>query len=1060
MIEDIYPLSPMQQGMLFHSVYAAESSIYFEQLSCVLRGELNVAALKRAWQEVLDRHAVLRSSFAWEDLEEPVQIVERDVSMPITEMDWRTLSTDEQNTCLTEFLVADRAAGFDLREAPLMRVALIQKSAAEHQLVWSHHHSLLDGWSLPLLLHEVFSLYESHSRGKPAALPPARPFRDYIAWLQKQDMASAEMFWREYLRGCTEPTPLALARTSSSVAMKEYGEQRVILTPALTEKLVKLTRSYQLTLNTVFQGAWALLLSRYSGEREVMFGATVSGRPAEIEGIEKMLGLFINTQPVRVEVNGEQKVGDWLRQLQDRCAAARQYEYAPLSSLQRWSEIGSGRALFDSLLVFENFPVDSELGQEIKGSISIADVSSFRLTNYPLMLMVSMGRQLRLLLNYDQSLFTDKSIERLLGHVKVLLEVIADGPEKCLSELSPLTASERRELILTGNATDRQYPAGVCLHELFERQVNQMPDAIAVVTDRKQLSYQELNAEANRLAHRLKTLGVGPEVRIAIMMERSVELVVAILAVLKAGGAYVPLDPDYPEKRLRYILEDCRPAVLLSTSEQWKAAGLFAPVLWVDQETLLGESTDNLDLELDATSLAYVIYTSGSTGNPKGAMNEHRGIVNRLLWMLDEYPLDRQDAVLQKTSFSFDVSVWEIFWPLLVGARLVLAAPGGQRDTAYLAHLIQSARVTTVHFVPSLFRVFLEEPQAANCCHALRRVICSGEELGWTTQERFFEVLKDVELHNLYGPTETAVEVTSWRCEQGSSLGVVPIGWPVANTQVYVLDDRMEAVPLGVAGELYIGGTQVGRGYWQRAELTAEKFVPDPFTAETGRRLYRSGDLVRRLDGGEIEFLGRTDQQVKVRGFRIELNEIESALCRHPQVRECAVVAHAEESGAGRLVAYVVGAEELASAELMRFLRQSLPEYMVPATFVFLSQLPLTPNGKLDRNALPKPDRSQSEDVFAPPTTPVEEELANLWIDLLHLERVSIHDNFFELGGDSLLTIQVVSRIRSSFGLEVPIAEIFYKPTIKQLAEKIEELFLASSDTDKLAELLGQLEDI
>ncbi|HEX8352018.1 MAG TPA: condensation domain-containing protein, partial [Pyrinomonadaceae bacterium] len=681
-IEDIYPLSPMQQGMLFHSVYAAGSGVYFEQMSCELRGELNLSAFGRAWQGVVDRHAVLRSSFVWEELDEPVQVVERRVEMPVAVLDWRALTAREQAARLEEFLVADREAGFNLPEAPLMRVTLMRLGADRHRLVWSHHHLLLDGWSMPLLLREVFSLYEAHARGESPYLPPPRPFRDYIAWLQRQDAARAERFWREYLRGFTAPTPLPLARASSQAGVESprrgHGERRASLSREATEKLSRLARTHQLTLNTVVQGAWAVLLSRYSGEGEVVFGATVSGRPAELEGVERMLGLFINTLPVRARVAGEEKVCEWLRGLQEEGAEARQYEYAPLSDVQRWGGIGGGRPLFDSIFVFENYPVDSELGEGVSdggASIEIGDVGSFKLTNYPLTLLAAVGGELRLLLSYDQSVFADESIEQLLRHLLTLLEAMAENPERRLAELSPLTEEERRRLVLGCNDTARDYPAGESIHGLFERQVSRTPDSIALTFGGESLTYSELNARANQLAHYLRRRGVGAESRVAVMLERSVGLVVSLLAVLKAGGAYVPLDPEYPAERLRFMLDDCRPEALVTDSSLsarlasgW---GGRAVLLDRDGEAVAAESAADPCLTPDPQGLAYVIYTSGSTGRPKGAMNAHRGVVNRLLWMQEEYGLTASDVVMQKTPFSFDVSVWEFFWPLITGARLV-----------------------------------------------------------------------------------------------------------------------------------------------------------------------------------------------------------------------------------------------------------------------------------------------------------------------------------------------------------------------------------------------------
>ncbi|HZB47369.1 MAG TPA: amino acid adenylation domain-containing protein, partial [Pyrinomonadaceae bacterium] len=661
-------------------------------------------------------------------------------------------------------------------------------------------------------------------------------------------------------------------------------------------------------------------------------------------------------------------------------------------------------------------------------------------TNYPLTILAGPGAELSLHASYDRQRFDDDAVSRTLGHLKTLLEAFASDPDARLDDLDILTGDERRRLLSEWNDTARAYPeSGATLHELFERQAQRTPDSIAVVCEDERLTYAELNARADALARHLRSLGVGPESRVGVLLERSAAMVVALLGALKAGGAYVPLEPSYPRERLAFMAEDARVEVLLTQRRLGAMVdGLGVrgcEVLHLDDAGQLAEgagacATDSAEKAravVAGDNLAYVIYTSGSTGRPKGAMNTHAGVVNRLLWMQEVYRLSLDDRVMQKTPFGFDVSVWEFFWPLITGARLVLARPEGHRDAAYLMRLIEREGITTLHFVPSMLQAFLSEPGLEDC-RSLRRVMCSGEALTRELQERFHERTRAA-LHNLYGPTEAAIDVTFWPCERGGHRTNVPIGRPVANTRIYITDAELRPVPVGVAGELHIGGVQLARGYLLRPGLTAARFIPDPFSAVPGARLYRTGDLARYVEGGEIEFLGRLDQQVKLRGFRVELGEIESTLSEHPSVRECVVVALEDAGGDKRLVAYVVAGEGATPAadELRAFVKTRLPEYMMPSAFVFLDALPLTPHGKIDRRRLPAPaaSRASTGPRFVAPRTATEEVVANIWADVLKLERVGVDDNFFESGGHSLLATQAVSRARAAFGVDVPLRTLF-----------------------------------
>ncbi|MEH1855162.1 MAG: amino acid adenylation domain-containing protein [Nostoc sp.] len=1063
-IEDAYPLSPMQQGMLFHSIYAPNSGVYVEQMWFELHGALNVIAFSQAWQQVIKRHPVLRSACVWENLEKPLQVVCREVKFPWEQLDWREISPTEQQQRLKTLLQAERQHGFLLSQAPLMRFTLIRLAEQVYHFCWSHHHLLLDGWSGPNVYKEVIAYYRAFCKGENLYLAVPRPYRDYIAWLQQQDVSQAEAFWRKTLSGLTSPTQLGISSIGyQTEQQQDYKEQELKLSPTTTAALNSFVKQYQLTLNTLVQAAWSLLLSRYSGEEDILFGATVSGRPPALVNAESMIGLFINTLPVRVQVSPKQELLPWLQQLFAQQVEARQYEYAPLVDMQKWSEVPANLSLFDSIVIFENYPLDETLAQPDL-NFQIKNIHVFEKTNYPITLSIIPGRELLFKIAYQENdRFDVFSINQMLGHLQTLLEGMVANPYQRLEQLSLLTSAEQQQLA-EWNDTQTEYPQEKCIHELFESQVEETPDAIAVVFENEQLTYCELNKRANQLAHYLRTLGVKSEVLVGICLERSLSMVIGLLAILKAGGAYVPLDPSYPQERKAFMLQDSQPKVLLTQQQLVESLPTHtAKVVCLDSnwEIISQHSQENPACDLSLDNLAYVIYTSGSTGQPKGAMNSHRGICNRLLWMQSTYQLTASDRILQKTPFSFDVSVWEFFWPLITGARLVVAQPEGHRDPNYLVNVIREQQISTIHFVPSMLQVFLEAKGLENC-HSLKRVIVSGEALPLQLQQRFFNRL-DAQLHNLYGPTETAVDVSFWACRQQSSLEdnnisqqkTVPIGRPIDNIQIYLLDKHLNPVPVGVTGELYIGGVGVGRGYLNRPQLTAEKFIPNPFQTVRGageqgsrggkedqssnsERLYKTGDLARFLANGEIEYIGRIDYQVKIRGFRIELGEIEASISQHTGVRETVVVADAQ-----RIVAYLVPHAEqtLTISQLRNFLESKLPNYMVPAAFVILDQLPLTPNGKIDRKALPVHGLTQlvPESSFVPPSTPIEEMLVSIWLRVLGIEKISIDDNFFEVGGHSLLATRLISQIRQVFQVELPLHCVFEKPTIAGLAKDIEK---------------------
>jgi amino acid adenylation domain-containing protein len=840
-------------------------------------------------------------------------------------------------------------------------------------------------------------------------------------------MSSHEMCWDGTL---AQLEPVELPYANYSLAPTGSVQYATVPMPIPAEVYALLTRHDGVANRSGFlAAAFAAYLARISGNYTFDLGFSHPALQQEAAGSEYF---FATPIPLHIEFDPSAGLGVALGALQTQLALIRESENYAREAALRYRELSSLRE-----------PDAKSLLPVIVEQVECLDEYT-----------PSSGSELTLLLSedstgchwvYDTAILDSDTIASMQRQFATFLQYAVADSSRPVVEIPLLTEAEYRQVVIDWNNTQVDYPLHLCLHQLFEAQVERTPDAVAVSSEGKDLTYRALNQRANQLAHYLQKLGVGPEVLVGVFMERSLEMVISLYGILKAGGAYVPLDPEYPPERVAFMLKDTQVPVLL-TQERLVASlpehGAKVICLDSDWATIAEGSADNPLSGVSAENLAYVIYTSGSTGRPKGAMNTHRGICNRLLWMQDTYRLTRADRVLQKTPFSFDVSVWEFFWPLLVGARLIVARPGGHKDSAYLVKLIVEQEITTLHFVPSMLQVFLEDREVEKC-QCLKRVICSGEALPYELQKRFYTRL-DAELHNLYGPTEAAVDVTYWACQRESSQRIVPIGRPVANTQIYLLDSRLQPVPVGVPGELHIGGVQVARGYLNRPELTAERFIRDPFSDQPGAQLYKTGDLARYLPDGNIEFLGRMDFQVKIRGFRIELGEIESVLVEHSAVRQAVVLAHDYGSGDRRLVAYLVpdreGAVQLIGG-VRKFVQEKLPEYMMPATFILLEELPLTPNGKLDRRALPAPDQSRPnlEQAYVAPRTEMERRLASMWCEVLKLEQVGVHDRFFELGGDSIQAALFVNRLQKELDEFIYIVTIFEAPTIAEYAGFLEQ---------------------
>lgn len=1066
-IEDSYPLSPMQQGMLFLSLYARSPGVNIEQVIYSLHEDLNASAFRQAWQQVVDRQAVLRSSFRWEGLDEPLQEVHSRVTLEWRTEDWNGLPRDEQEKRLATFLRDDRERGFSAKEKSLIRVALFHRSKADFEFVWTFHHAIIDGRSLVIILKEVFAYYEAFSKGRSLNLPLPPPYRNYIDWLRRLDTSKAEQFWRKTLNGFSSPTSLAIARNLDTALdpVPEYKEQEVLLDAGLTSSLRLLAQENGVTLNTLVQGAWAMLLSRYSGEEDVVFGATRRCRRSSLSNADSIVGLFINTLPMRVSVRGDMRLAAWLEEIRARHVAFRQYEHTPLASIQEWSEVPNGTPLFDSILIFENYELNSFL-QSQGGDWKNRDFELREQPTYSLELSAWAGAQLLLRMAYDSARFDDDSIVRMLGHMETLLHAMVENPDRTLSSLAMLTEQERQQLLVEWNDTRRHYPAGLCIHHLFESQAQRTPDAVALLSEDEHLTYRQLNESANQLAHHLRAIGIGPDALVAICMERSPDLIVGLLAILKAGGAYVPLDPAHPKERVAITLADARPAVMLAHSRTVEHlppcdAGLVC-VDW-ERSRIEQRSKENLDIRLDAENLAYVIYTSGSTGDPKGVMVEHRSVVNYINFAVAEFAIEPSDRVMQFASITFDTSAEEIYPCFTCGATLVLRDKSILGSTSsFLDHC--AAQAVTVLDLPTAYWHQLTErvcAEGSGLPPSLRLVIIGGES---ALPERLAmwqkQIGSRVRLINTYGPTEativtTACDLTPSQEQEPVSLNPIdhkviaykaPIGRPIANVSVYVLDRNLQPLPVGVPGELHIGGDALARGYLNRLELTAEKFIANPFDKNGGSRLYRTGDLARYLPDGNIEFCGRVDSQVKINGFRVELGDIEATLARSSIVSGAAVAVRENAPGEKQLVAYIVPAADCASIDrstmsrrLKTFLKSKLPHYMIPSVFIAVDALPLSRSGKLDRKSLPAPHQAEGNrsGAYVRPRDPLEYHLAQIWEELFDLRPIGITDNFFSLGGHSLLSIRMMDRIEHAFGMRLPLATLFATATIEYLAEAL-----------------------
>ena len=1044
-IDDIYPLSPMQEGLLFQSLYEPESRAYLVQMVCDFTGEMDEDVFRRSWFELCQRHAVLRTSFMYEDLSRPLQVVLKRREPEFTFKDLRASSPAEQQWVIDAYEQRDRQRGFDLQRDVLMRIGVFSIHLDLHRVVWSYHHILLDGWSLNTLQRELLHIYEALGEKKSPTLPAVAPYREYICWLEDRDRESAFPYWSGYLKGYVQSATLPKLAHLDRVSNDARQNKAFELDPNTSAALKDLAIHLGVTINILIQCVWGLLLSRYNNREDVVFGTIVSGRPPELNGVEDMVGLFINAIPVRIQLPPDQPFSGVLQAAQASSLEGEPFHYVPLAEVQ--SRRPTGRELFDHMLIFENYPAYSEESESSTSAFRIEPVDAHDRTHYDLDVTIVPGYRMSIQIGYNANVYPADQIQRTADHFLTAIESILRNPEQRIGSIPIMPHSERQRLEYEFNDTAIDYPRDNTILDLFRQHVEEAPNAVALVVEDVELTYRELNIRANRIAHYLRAIGIRPDVLVGICVDRGIEMVVGVLGILKAGGAYVPLDPSYPRERLGFMLNDAAVAVLLTQKELLDTIpDPTACVICLDADwpTISQYSDQDPINAVTSADLAYVVYTSGSTGWPKGVMVEHRSLVNVAYAWRFAYELNQLDVrLLQIASISFDVFAGDLVRALTNGGRLVICPDEVRQDPQSLYKLLMKHRISIFDATPGLIIPLMDYVHENRLDVDFLKVLIIGSDslpiqYYRTLIERFGAGMRII---NSYGVTEATID-SSYFEARGTSMpsgNITPIGKPLQNTRFYILDQEFGDVPIGVAGELYIGGEGLARGYLNREALTTERFISLPRAIP--ERVYKTGDIARWLPDGNMEFLGRADEQVKLRGYRIELGEIQARLLSHPSIESTTILAR-EVNGDGReLVAYVVGDGGWDVKKLRAHLKAVLPDYMIPSFFVRLDKLPLTHNGKVDKNALPDPtaaafDRSKD---YVPPRDSQEEQLVKIWQECLGVDDIGVQDNFFELGGHSLKAMQIVSRIHKVLGIEISLRDLFARPTIAELISVVKD---------------------
>lgn len=1044
-IEDIYPVTPMQEAMLFDALHGAGGMANLEQFTFVIRGPLDAAAYREAWNRVVHRHQALRAKFAWPEEQRPLQAIQQSVEVPWREEDW---SADEDpDARLDAFLERDRTQLFDVREAPLMRFVLVRLGPDLYRLIWTFHHILVDAWSVSVVLGDIDRVYDALSRGTKPALPAPRPLRDVVAWIagREADPAwqdEARQHFASTLEGYDALTPLAFRRLEHERTgrVAELTTERLLITGAEYESMRAAARAQRVTIGTLILAAWSLVLSRHAMAREVVFGANVSARPVDVEGVEDVVGLVMNALPLRVRSDRDMDVRTFLQQVQSSVRANGPYEQTRLSVVQDACGMRGRDGIFDSLVILANYPLDdARRGDD--SALSIEAPRSFGWATVPLQFMILPWKELDIEARFDSAEFDPARVRSVLAQLRTALIELAADADRPVSRVPILTAEESATALAGGRGETISRTTPATIPAAFAARLRETPDAVAYRAGQSTLTFRELDARSSAVASALRAAGVQPRTPVGVCIEPGLDLAAALLGVVRMGAAYVPLDPTYPRARLEQIAGDAKPSMILVSKDSTSAAPEGAgDVRLIDDLMSAGSAEPFDDAPVTPEDTAYIIYTSGSTGAPKGVRGTHGGALNRFEWMWRTRPFAPGEATCWCTTINFVDHVWEVFGPMLAGIETVIVPQETVKDPRALIDLIAARKVSRLVVVPALLEAILDHtPNLARRAPAIRIIVSSGEALSATLARRLLEAAPKIQLINLYGSSEVAADVLAHPVTpEDVLLGRIPLGKPIDNAAVVLLDHDMLPAPPGSPGMIYVGGPPLADGYHARADLTAERFFPCPFPALGVPTLFKTGDLARRDEDGVVEYMGRADFQVKVRGFRIELGDVEQTLASHQQVGENVVIAR-KHGADNRLVAYVVPRNgSIDQADLRRHVQTRLPAFMMPSEMVVLPALPRTPNGKIDRAALPDPACVASGESTEPEPGTVCATMTSLFREVLQRADVGPDHNFFHVGGHSLIAVKLFARIESTFKCRLPLATLMAAPTPRELAAIVE----------------------
>ena len=1104
-VQDLYPLTPMQEGMLFHALYDTSSAAYFEQTSYHLQGEFDIGLMEKSLNELFKRHDILRTVFLHEDIDHPVQVVLKDRRVDFYHEDLREIpqrQPADKEAYIAEFKQKDRKRYFDLSKDVLMRTAVLRRDRSEYEVIWSFHHVLMDGWCVGILNAEFFEIYNSFLANRPHRLPAVTPYRTYIQWLEKQDRQRSKEYWHQYLAAYEEVAAVPKMKKIDAAADEEYKRTEIylVLNREKTQRLNQTAGRNHVTMNIITQTLWGIMLGKYNRKEDVVFGAIVSGRPFELEGVETIVGLFINAIPVRIRFNQKTRLNDLLQKVQEEAIASEPHHYHPLAEIQAESPLK--QHLIDHLFIFENQPVAQQIeryGEETGETrqtretltnkdnnalrLRLSNVEVFEQTNYDFNIELGVAEQLVVRFLFNSNIYDPAFVQRISNHYLHLLEQAMNDEEIEINRIALLTDQEKQYILYelnntkTSIARDKTYP------QLYENQVTRTPDRIAAIYRHQHITYNRLKCTSQCVARRLGEQGVTSGTVVALLLKRSITMLSSIIGVFKTGAAYLPLETDYPKTRMQFILENSQAPTAITEPQHLETLKELQPSLPRLQD-ILGPDPDEpqaspknarkttLPVTGTPDQLAYMIYTSGTTGKPKGVMIHQLGMINHLYAKINDLTITAEDRLAQTASACFDISVWQFLSGLLVGGTVVIIDKDTVLEPASFLQVLQNQEITILESVPSMMIAFLEtiDKERSKELKYLRWMVPTGEPLTVPLVREWFRHYPGIPLVNAYGPTEASDDVTHYFVHgvPPETQPSIPIGKPLQNLHIYILDENLSLCPIGVKGEIGVAGIGVGKGYWQDAPKTQQAFVPNPFLEEIGDDdyavIYRTGDLGYMREDGNVECLGRMDFQVKIRGNRIELGEIENRLLQHSDIKETVVTVvqgtgagpHDKEPGYQYLCAYYVSEQEIETAVLREYLAKELPDYMIPAYFMRLEKIPLTPNGKVDRKALPEPQPTDAADKYIAPRNPLEETLATTWSEVLGMEkdRISIDADFFQLGGHSLTGTRLISRIHRELNVRVPIAELFRNPTIIGLADCIrkaeKEEFLIIAPAEKL----------